>query len=96
MMVSLMEGIDTILIVFSDKGICLSTPVPISLPSWSMTDVVSVKPHIPCNKKELSQYRRQPSLTGLLTPKRLKISDAQETEHICAELDARTSATDHE
>jgi hypothetical protein len=75
MMVSLMEDIDTILIVFSDKGIRLSSPVPISLPSWSMADVVTVKPHIPGNKKELPQYRSQPSLlTGLLTPKRLKIS----------------------
>jgi hypothetical protein len=74
MMISLMEDIDTIFVVFSDKGICLSSPVPISLPSWSMTDVVTVKPHIPGNKKELSQYQCQPSLTGLLTPKRLKIS----------------------
>jgi hypothetical protein len=74
MMVSLMEGIDTIFVVFSDKGICLSSPVLISLPSWSMTDVVTVKPHIPGNKKELSQYQSQPSLTGLLTSKRLKIS----------------------
>jgi hypothetical protein len=74
MMVSLMEDIDTIFVVFSDKGICLSSLVPISLPSWSMTDVVTVKPHIPGNKKELSQYHSQPSLTGLLTPKRLKIS----------------------
>jgi hypothetical protein len=74
MMVALMEDIDTILVVFSDKGICLPSPVPISLPFWSMTDVVTVKPHIPGNKKELSQYRSQPSLTGLLTPKRLKIS----------------------
>jgi hypothetical protein len=73
-MVSLMEDIDTILVVFSDKGICLSSPVPISLPSRSMADVVMVKPHIPGNKKELPQYRSQPSLTGLLTPKRLKIS----------------------
>jgi hypothetical protein len=74
MMVSLMENIDTILVVFSDKGIRLSSPVPISLPSWSMADVVTVKPHIPGYKKELPQYRSQPSLTGLLTPKRLKIS----------------------
>jgi hypothetical protein len=50
MMVSLMEDIDTILVVFVDKGICLSSPVP-----WSMTDVVTMKPHIPGNKKELSQ-----------------------------------------
>jgi hypothetical protein len=74
MMVSLMEDIEIIFIVFLDKGICLSSPVPISLPSWSMTDMVMVKPHIPGNKKELSQYQSQPSLTGLLTPKRLKIS----------------------
>jgi hypothetical protein len=74
MMISLMEDINTIFVVFSDKGICLSSPVPISLPSWSMTDVVTVKPHIPGNKEELSQYQSQPSLTGLLTPKRLKIS----------------------
>jgi hypothetical protein len=73
-MVSLMEDIDTILVVFLDKGICLSSPVPISLSSRSMADVVTVKPHIPGNKKELPQYRSQPSLTSLLTSKRLKIS----------------------
>jgi hypothetical protein len=45
MMASLIEDIGTILIV---------SPVPISLPSRSMADVVTVKPHIPGNKKELS------------------------------------------
>jgi hypothetical protein len=53
MMISLMEDIGTILVVFSDKRICLSPPVPISLPSWSMADVITVKPHIPGYKKEL-------------------------------------------
>jgi hypothetical protein len=72
-MVSLMEDTNTILVVLSDKGICLSSPVPISLPSWSMADVVTVKPHIPGNKKELPQYHSQPSLIGLLKPKRLKM-----------------------
>jgi hypothetical protein len=39
-----------------------------------MVDVVTLKPHIPGKKKELPQYHSQPSLTGLLMPKRLKIS----------------------
>jgi hypothetical protein len=54
MMVSLMEGIDDVIfIVFSNKRICLSTTVPISLPSRSVADVIMVKPHIPGHKKEL-------------------------------------------
>jgi hypothetical protein len=53
MMVSLMKGIDTILVVFINKRICLLTLVTISLPSRSVADVVKVKPHIPGNKKEL-------------------------------------------
>jgi hypothetical protein len=53
MMVSLMEGSDTILIVFSDERICLLILVPISLPSRSEADVITVEPHIPGNKKEM-------------------------------------------
>jgi hypothetical protein len=53
MMVSFMEDINAILVVFSDKRICLSSPVLISLPSWSMAAVITVKPHIPGYKKEL-------------------------------------------
>jgi hypothetical protein len=43
MMVSLMEGIDTILVVFSDERICLLTLISISLPSRSVADVITVE-----------------------------------------------------
>jgi hypothetical protein len=53
MMISLVKGIDTILVVFMYKRICLSTTVTISLSSRSVADVITVEPHIPGNKKEL-------------------------------------------
>jgi hypothetical protein len=53
MMISLMEGIGTILVVFSNERIPLPALIPIPLTSRSMADVITVKPHIPGDKIEL-------------------------------------------
>jgi hypothetical protein len=74
MMISLMEGLYAILIVFSDERIGGSASIPISLPPWSMANMVAVEPHIPSNKKELSDNHHCPSPAVLLASDRLEVS----------------------
>jgi hypothetical protein len=52
MMISLMEGLYAILIVFSDEWIGGLPSIPIALSPWSMANMVAVEPHIPRKKKE--------------------------------------------